>query len=553
MPHPNHTGAARGPLPPEQNLILTGFMGTGKTTVGQILAQRLGRPFVDMDAQLEALFGKPIPQIFAEEGEETFRAAEARLCQELSRQQGLVIATGGGALMDPSSREALARSGPIVCLTAEMETLLERLDRAQDRPLLSGDRERRRGQIQALLARRQGVYAGFALQVDTDERTPEEVVERILELLALQRWLPDATQIPVPTPQGTYPIYLGSGLVEHLPELLAQHRLPPGPVAVVADRQVAAHHGETVVEALSAAGYRPTLLQVPAGEGHKTLDTVAELYPGLLAAGLDRQRPVIALGGGVVGDLAGFAAATFLRGVPFVPVPTTLLAMVDASVGGKTGVDLPQGKNLVGAFKQPELVLIDPDLLRTLPAEEFRAGLAEVVKHAIIASPELFRQLEEGEGPASLTALIRDAVQVKVDVVSQDPFERGRRAVLNLGHTFGHAIEQVSGYTVRHGEAVAVGLVAAADLAERLGRAERGLSSRVAGLLERLGLPTRLRGYSVEAVHRAMAHDKKRRGRMLRFVIPEAIGRVVLVDDPGEPAVRAALARVLEDSGQEAG
>ncbi len=545
MPHPNHTGAARRPLPPEQNLILTGFMGTGKTTVGQLLAQRLGRPFVDMDAQLEALFGKPIPQIFAEEGEETFRAAEARLCQELSRQQGLVIATGGGALMDPASREALARSGPIVCLTAKVDTLLERLDRAQDRPLLSGDRERRRSQIRALLARRQGVYTGFALQVDTDRHTPEEVVERILALLALQGRLPGATQIPVPTPQGTYPIYLGSGLVEHLPELLAEHRLPPGPVAVVADRQVAAHHGETVMEALSRAGYRPTLLQVPAGEVHKTLDTVAELYPGLLAAGLDRQRPVIALGGGVVGDLAGFAAATFLRGVPFVPVPTTLLAMVDASVGGKTGVDLPQGKNLVGAFKQPELVLIDPDLLRTLPAQEFRAGLAEVVKHALIASPELFHQLE-GEGPASLTALIRDAVQVKVDVVSQDPFERGRRAVLNLGHTFGHAIEQVSGYTVRHGEAVAVGLVAAADLGERLGRAERGLASRVARLLERLGLPTRLDGYSVEAVHRAMAHDKKRRGQVLRFVIPEAIGRVTLVDDPGEPVVRAALARVLE-------
>ncbi len=552
MPNPNHTGSPQEPLPPEQNLILTGFMGTGKTTVGQLLAQRLGRPFVDMDAQLEALFGKPIPQIFAEEGEEGFRAAEARLCQELGRQQGLVIATGGGALVNPASREALARSGPIVCLTAAVDTLLERLDLAQDRPLLSGDRERRRAQIQTLLAQRQNVYAGFALQVDTSGRTPEEVVEQVLEALALQRWLPGATRIPVPTPQGTYPIYIGPGLLERLPDLLAEHRLPPGPVAVVSDQQVAAHHGETVMEVLSAAGYRPTLLQIPAGEAHKTLDTVADLYPRLLAAGLDRQRPVVALGGGVVGDLAGFAAATFLRGVPFVPIPTTLLAMVDASVGGKTGVDLPQGKNLVGAFKQPELVLIDPDLLRTLPGEEFRAGLAEVVKHAIIASPELFHQLE-GEGPASLTTLIRDAVQVKVDVVGQDPFERGRRAVLNLGHTFGHAIEQVSGYTVRHGEAVAVGLVAAADLSERLGRAEAGLAQRVEALLERLGLPTRLSGYPVEAVHRAMAYDKKRRGRVLRFVIPEAIGRVVLIDNPGEPVVRATLARVLGGPDEEVG
>ncbi|RME44321.1 MAG: 3-dehydroquinate synthase, partial [Caldilineae bacterium] len=264
--------------------------------------------------------------------------------------------------------------------------------------------------------------------------------------------------IPVKTPTGSYPIHLGEGVLSEAGERLAKRGFG-GVCAVVTNPTVAQHHAGPLLDSLRRSGFRPVLCPIPDGEAHKTLATVAGLYDRFLSAGLERKSVVLALGGGVVGDTAGFAAATYLRGVPFVQIPTTLLAMVDASVGGKTGVDLPQGKNLVGAFKQPEMVLIDPLLLRTLPAAEFRAGLAEVLKHGIIGHPALFHALRRGD--FTLPWMIAEAVKVKVRVVEADPFEGGRRAVLNLGHTFGHAFERLANFRLRHGEGVAMGLVCA--------------------------------------------------------------------------------------------
>ena len=308
------------------------------------------------------------------------------------------------------------------------------------------------------------------------------------------------------------------------------------------------------------------MVRMPDGEAHKTLGTAAGLYDAFVAAGLDRRSPVIALGGGVVGDVAGFAAASYLRGVPFVQVPTSLLAMVDASVGGKTGVDLPQGKNLVGAFKQPALVAIDPETLKTLPSDEFRSGLAEVVKAGMIGDPALFAAMEGRRGevsspaptsaptatggntptggvspPLRLPDLIARAVQVKVAVVQEDPFEQGRRAVLNLGHTFGHAFETLSGYRLRHGEAVSIGLAGATRLAARLELCEPDLVGRVETLLGRLGLPIRAHGFASSQVLAAMGADKKRVGGRLRFVLPRAIGDVDLFGDVPDEAVLAVL------------
>ncbi len=356
---------------------------------------------------------------------------------------------------------------------------------------------------------------------------------------------PEPASIEVAAPGGPYTIALGPGQLGRLGVWLERWGLTPGPAAVVAEPKLQVLYGKQVVEALREAGYEPYLCEVPGGEAHKTLATVASLYERFAGLGLDRRAPVVALGGGVTGDLAGFAAASWLRGVPFVQIPTSLLAMVDSSVGGKTGVDLPAGKNLVGAFKQPAGVLIDPRVLQTLPDAEVRAGLAEVLKHGLIGDGALFARLEQGvEGldDVGWAELVHDAVLVKVEVVAEDPFEQGRRAVLNLGHTFGHAFELLSGFALRHGEAVGVGLIAAADLAERLGRAEAGLSARVEAALEALGLPTRL-SFEVAAARRAMASDKKKRGKTLRFVIPTAVGAVELIDDPGE-SVDAALARV---------
>jgi 3-dehydroquinate synthase len=290
------------------------------------------------------------------------------------------------------------------------------------------------------------------------------------------------------------------------------------------------------------------------GEEHKTLGTVAGIYDQFLAGGLERSDTVLALGGGVTGDVAGFAAASYMRGVRFAQVPTTLLAMVDSSVGGKTGVDLPEGKNLVGAFKQPALVVVDPSVLATLPAGEVRSGAAEMIKHGIIGAPSLFTELEmrfRGPELPSVTAdgpklgirssQLARALQVKIEIVEQDPFEGGRRAVLNLGHTVGHALEKLSGFSLRHGEAVAIGMVAAARFAVELGLAEASLPDRIETVLGGWELPTRCPPLSADAIWDAMAHDKKRQKGQLRWILPEAIGKVEIVPDIPRHVVRSVL------------
>lgn len=527
-----------------QNIVITGFMGTGKTTVGRLLAARLGRRFVDMDALLVERFGKPIAAVFAEEGEQTFRAAEAALCVELAAEQDLVIGAGGGALLNESSRAALASSGVLVCLTASEDEILRRLAAATDRPLLDAQsEEERRSRVHALLRARRAAYGAIPYQINTDGLVPDAVAARVEAAARDHAEAPGLLRLPVTGPEGAYDLCLGDGILKDAGRLIAHRGAKPGRAAIVTNPMLLSHT-ETLAGSLAAAGFDPAICQVPEGEQHKTLATVADLYTQFLAAGLDRTGCVLALGGGVVGDMAGFAAATYLRGVPFVQLPTSLLAMVDASVGGKTGVDLPQGKNLVGAFKQPLAVIMDTATLQTLPSAEFRSGLAEIVKHGIIGAPAMFEQLEH-EGPVSLLQLVADAVRVKIAVVEEDPFERGRRATLNLGHTFGHALELVSEYTLRHGEAVAIGLVAAANMAVELGRCDPLLAGRIRGLLDRLGLPVAAPGYDVDAVLAAMGHDKKRAGKRLRFVIPQALGDVQVIDDPGADVVRRAVQSIV--------
>jgi len=331
--------------------------------------------------------------------------------------------------------------------------------------------------------------------------------------------------ITVTHPTGSYPIHLDEGVLAQAGARLAEQLGRAGRCAVVTNPTVGQFHAEPLLAGLRAAGFEPARIDIPDGEQFKTLETVAGLYPQFIAAKLDRRTPVIALGGGVLGDTAGFAAATFLRGVPLVQIPTTLLAMVDAGVGGKTGVDLPQGKNLVGAFKQPEMVVIDPTVLDTLPEAEYRAGMAEVIKHGIIAEPVLFAELERGPARLSPDQLAR-AVRVKVQVVQEDPFEQGRRGVLNLGHTFAHAFERLAGFEMRHGEAVAIGLVCAARLAALVGLCSGQTVERVAALVAQTGLPVEPPAFAPEEVWAAMFTDKKRQGNTVRFVLPRAIGDV---------------------------
>ncbi len=355
--------------------------------------------------------------------------------------------------------------------------------------------------------------------------------------------LASAQNLTIHAPDGDYDVLIGPGLLATLGRALVERGLT-APVALVTDTVVAAHHAARAEASIAATGLPVHRVTLPSGEAYKTLQTVRLAYDALLDAGLGRDAVVVALGGGVIGDLVGFVAATYLRGVAFVQAPTTLLSMVDASVGGKVGVDLPQGKNLVGAFKTPRLVLADLDTLATLPRAEVAAGLAEVVKAGLIDDRELFERLEK-DGPEPLAWSIGRAVAVKQRAVEEDPYERGRRAVLNLGHTFGHAIETISGYGLRHGECVAIGLVAAARLGARLGITATSLEDRLRALLTRLDLPTAATGLDSDAVYAAMFMDKKKAGGKLRFIVARDVGDVVIVNDAPEAAVREALAAVL--------
>jgi 3-dehydroquinate synthase len=333
--------------------------------------------------------------------------------------------------------------------------------------------------------------------------------------------------LTVRAPDAQYPIYLESGSLAALPGLLAA-RNATGKVAIVTNEVLHGLYGESLHQILPDA----VLISIPEGEQHKNLDTVRALYDQFIAAGLDRRSTVIAFGGGVVGDTVGFAAASFLRGVAFVQIPTSLLAMIDSSVGGKVGVDLPQGKNLVGAFKQPLFVLIDPNVLTTLPDSEWRAGLAEVIKVGLIRQPALLNAALYQRGNEA--AFVGQAIAIKASVVEEDPYESGLRAILNLGHTFGHALETVSAYRWPHGQAVAVGLVGAVMLSAKLGLCAPDLVGQVETLLMTVGLPTRYEIYDPAALYAAMGADKKKFGGQIRFILMRAAGEPVLQD--GIPA-----------------
>jgi 3-dehydroquinate synthase len=355
----------------------------------------------------------------------------------------------------------------------------------------------------------------------------------------------DSAVVPVNVEGGQYQITIRPGLLSEIGPLLAEISKSKR-AGIVTDSQVGPRYAEVVARSLRNAGIEPIVATLPSGETHKTLTDLAPVYDTILAARVERSTPVLALGGGVVGDMTGFVAATILRGVPFVQIPTTLLAMVDASVGGKTGINHAVGKNLIGAFHQPIAVLIDPAVLKTLPARELRSGLAECIKHDIIRDAEGFGRLERDIGRALqldldyLTQLIAHNVAIKARVVEADPFEKGERAHLNFGHTFGHAIETVSHYGYSHGECVALGMVAAARLAADLGMLDEASRRRIVAVIEQAELPVRGLSLPTKEVVDAMIFDKKVRGGKVRFILPGRIGHVVIRDDiPPDLVTRA--------------
>jgi 3-dehydroquinate synthase len=344
----------------------------------------------------------------------------------------------------------------------------------------------------------------------------------------------------------SYAIHIGQGLLDGVGEVLAQ--LPVTKRAlVVTQPAVAAAYGERVLQSLRAQGFAAETCEVLDAEEAKSLAWLERLYDRAIELRLDRRSPIVALGGGVVGDLAGFAAATYMRGVPFVQIPTTLLAQVDSSFGGKTAINHPRGKNLIGAFYQPRAVLIDVDTLQTLSRRDLRSGLAEVVKYGVIAKPDLFELLEGCtttgllQDAALLTQVIHDCCRIKADVVAVDEHETGVRAILNFGHTFGHAIEAAGGFsTYTHGEAVAIGMVWATDLSQRMGLCDAALLDRVKGLLQSLGLPIALQG-RIDGIRDTLLLDKKAVAGRLRFILAEGLGQVSVRDDVPTQLVEAII------------
>ena len=356
--------------------------------------------------------------------------------------------------------------------------------------------------------------------------------------------------VRVNIPSHAYDITVSPGLLSDIGPHL--RRLTASPkAALVTDSHVAPLYAQTVQRSLESAGFTIALATIPAGEQHKTLATLSTIYDRILSFGVERSTPLVALGGGVVGDMTGFSAATILRGIPFVQVPTTLLSMVDASVGGKTGIDHPVGKNLIGAFHQPIAVLIDPAVLRSLPPRELRSGLAECIKHDIIRDPAGFDSLEQNISRALsldvdyLADLVAHNVAIKAKVVESDPFEKADRAHLNFGHTFGHAIETVSNYAYAHGEAVALGMIAASHLASDIGLLPATSVQRITTLISSAGLPTSGLTLDPDRILSSMIYDKKVKSGRLRFILPTQIGQVTIRDDIPSDAMRTAIMKLV--------
>jgi 3-dehydroquinate synthase len=516
------------------SVFLIGFMASGKTTVGRELARDGGLPFVDLDAAIEEAAGMTVRGIFAAEGEAGFRAREAAALDAVLAAGDAIVATGGGTPCAGDAMQRMRDGGAVVALTAPFERLMERVEDPSVRPLLAQPRE----QTRALLEARMSVYRQAHFGVATEDRDAAAVAARVragVDALAL---LPDAWRsraAVVSLADRSYPIAVAPGaldslgaVIECLGECLGE-RLGAATggytaAGIVTDDNVAPLYLDRARSALASAGLPVCHAVVPAGEPSKQLATAGTVAAKLVAGGLDRGSVVIALGGGVVGDLAGFVAATLFRGVAVVQVPTTLLAMIDSAIGGKTGVDLPAGKNLVGAFWQPDAVIADTDTLATLPAREMRAATGELVKYGLLDGEPLLSLCETAD--AADPELIRRCAAYKAWVVSRDERERtGERALLNLGHTVGHAIEAAAGYgTLLHGECVALGLIAACRVSRALTLCDDALESRVVSLLRARGLDVDLDRWLTQDVLSRIGVDKKRVGSNIRFVALERPG-----------------------------
>ncbi len=551
-----------------QNLFLIGLMGAGKTTVGRMLARRLGKRFVDSDHEIEARTGASIPWIFEIEGEASFRRREAEMICELTAQSGIVLATGGGAILNPANREFLKKRGTVIYLRASVDSILHRTSHDKNRPLLQTANPRQR--LEELTAQREPLYQEIAdITIDTGRPNVQAMVHTILQQIgalsgkksgkrspkltnaadavfdnhmlqtnsmqtavtasSVENTLVNPIELHVDLAERSYPITIGPGLIADA-DMVTRY-IHGKRVVIVSNTTVAPLYLAKLEAALQKHGKQAMSVILPDGEEYKDWQHLMQIFDAMLAAKCDRKTTMIALGGGVVGDMTGYAAASFMRGVPFIQIPTTLLSQVDSSVGGKTGINHPLGKNMIGAFYQPQAVLADTNSLQTLPARELSAGLAEVIKYGAIIDQEFFSWIESNIlalralQPQAIAHAIARSCEIKADVVRQDEREGGLRAILNFGHTFGHAIEAGMGYgTWLHGEAVGCGMVMAADLSCRLGMIDSAMLARVKNLVQAAGLPIVAPDLGAARWVELMQVDKKNEGGAIKFILMKGLG-----------------------------
>ncbi len=527
-----------------ENIFLIGFSGVGKSTVGKKLALMLGMDFVDIDKYIVDSQDRTIKDIFASDGERKFRKIEYNSLKNICQKTNQVVSTGGGLPVYARNRNLMKENGVIICLEAHDKTLNKRLfesdlDGSFDkevRPKLDSDDKFRT--LSSLKQSMQKFYSMCDWTIHTDKLTPDQIA---IEIIRFCNILP-ASQIKIPVSLNEdlssivsiggegYPIYVGWGILTKLSDILKDRKML-ATIFIIADESVLMHTRKIQI-LLESNGFKFHTFRIPSGESSKNLDLVKSIYGWLAELNAERSDMILAVGGGVVGDISGFVAATYLRGIKFAQIPTTLLAMTDSSIGGKTGVDLPEGKNLVGAFHQPEFILADLETLKTLSQRELNSGWAESIKHGLILDKNLFYDMQNNsskllslEKTVTLDVLKR-SMKIKADVVSKDEKEQlGLRIILNYGHTIGHAIEASTKYGLYlHGEAVSIGVVGAAMLSSHLGfitNEEVDLQKSVFKLFD---LPTSYNDLDIDSVIHFMSVDKKRSAGNIRWVILEAIG-----------------------------
>jgi len=520
-------------------------MGAGKSVVGKLLAEKLERKYYDTDSLVEKAAGKTISELFEESGEEQFRSVESSVLKKVSSEKNAVISCGGGLLLQEENRKIMSETGTSIFLDTSPETLLNRLIKSNDkRPLLKGlsDTEKL-DKINEMLADRLPLYQSSDYSVNTNEKSVEDVVSAVIKILTAS-----TPAMIVDLGERSYPIYIQQGISSKIGKIITD--LPLGrKIAIITDEIVSELHLDAIVKNLSDTGFEVLNVKIPAGESSKSLAVMSTLYDRLLEERFERNSTIIALGGGVVGDLAGFAAATLLRGLNFVQVPTTLLAQVDSSVGGKVGINHKMGKNLIGSFYQPNAVIIDTDFLSTLPQKELLCGMAEVIKYGLILDYEFAKDISNNfsgilkfNDQEQTIKLIKRCVELKAEVVAKDEQESGLRRILNFGHTFGHSVEAILPRgSITHGEAVAFGMIAAIRLSELLDLLSSDQSEEALNLVKNIPKAESIKEIVVSDIMDSMISDKKVKDGEIHFVLLDKIGSAVIRSGIEKPLIKESI------------